>query len=804
MNAHSYEMEKTSLINEIERTSVLIDKLIDNLDLELVNSQQLDKIKIYNEKNKKLKHKLESNEFEIAIVGLEKAGKSTFANALIDNYVLPSAPERCTFTTTRLVSGSDKATVEFYTEIEFNKIFQEILAELEYPAAESISFKDLDINEFESYFLNLEEKNNQLYKNHVGKTDQEILDILKSKSKLTLNGGKIEFHGEELNEDKFQFYIKGEKNDTSKPRSVKKIEIESSKLNQIETAIIYDVPGFDSPTKLHMRQTEERLKNADAIILVTNAGTNPSIQGTSLSVITKNTDSDGIALKDKLFVFGNQIDRVNNPDQLTGNYEILKNDVLKYKIGTEKRIFSGSAYKYLVSEKSIIQDKDYVCKYEIDSGIDLIRSELEHYYQTERFQILKQKIDTNLKCIKSIFEEIHQNNDSNYNVDISSDKQKSLIITAEYRNIQKRLREQLKTFIFNKKHQINNEKWLSSKIQEEIESGKYFNEIEEDFFDKIRILTDESIRVDLQVERVNRHMRDKIHLQYLEDYLNLIKDITNENCQEIEVLLLKEFTTAVTGNSSYNDEVQKLCENIIKKITSEVAHNSYRFTYLVERFSRDIFDILLNSPISSQDRMNRFERASHEVIHLDHYYSKGQGNLVNILLSQNESSLIVDAVNTLPKLTLDVIKIADRTNGAAHAIESLEKILKLFKDIVPASIVDKIPNPQVILEKYNIQPSSTKEGVIKEINGDINNLKKILIKAVIPAIDLELVFINGVDKQVKLLLSAMENETHKFAKTFDEFLSNIVPIIKKNELDNVENIIERLELKKSILNSLLV
>ena len=804
MNAHSYELEKTILIKEIDRTSVLINKLIDNLDLELVNSKQMDKIKIYNEKNKKLKHKLESNEFEIAIVGLEKAGKSTFANALIDNYVLPSAPERCTFTTTRLVSGSDKATVEFYTETEFNKIFQEMLAELEYPAAESISFKDLDINEFESYFLNLEEKNNQLYKNHVGKTDQEILDILKSKLKLTLNGGKIEFHGEELNEDKFQFYIKGEKNDTSKPRSVKRIEIESSKLNQIETAIIYDVPGFDSPTKLHMRQTEERLKNADAIILVTNAGTNPSIQGTSLSVITKNTDSDGIALKDKLFVFGNQIDRVNNSDQLTGNYEILKNDVLKYKIGTEKRIFSGSAYKYLVSEKSIIQDKDYVCKYEIDSGIDLIRSELEHYYQTERFQILKQKIDTNLKCIKSVFEEIHQNNDSNYNIDISSDKQKSLIITAEYRNIQKRLKEQLKTFVFNKKHQIHNEKWLSSKIQEEIESGKYFNEIEEDFFDKIRILTDESIRVDLQVERVNRHMRDKIHLQYLEDYLNLIKDITNENCQEIEVLLLKEFTTAVTGNSSYNDEVQKLCENIIKKITSEVAHNSYRFTYLVERFSRDIFDILLNSPISSQDRMNRFERASHEVIHLDHYYSKGQGNLVNILLSQNESSLIVDAVNTLPKLTLDVIKIADRTNGATHAIESLEKILKLFKDIVPASIVDKIPNPQVILEKYNIQPSSTKEGVIKEINGDINNLKKILIKAVIPAIDLELVFINGVDKQIKLLLSAMENETHKFAKTFDEFLSNIVPIIKKNELDNVGNIIERLELKKSILNSLVV
>ena len=319
MNAHSYEMEKTTLINEIDRTSLLINKLISNVDLELLNSQQLEKLKNYSEKNKKLKHKLESNEFEIAIVGLDKAGKSTFANALIDNYVLPSAPERCTFTTTRLVSGSDKATVEFYTEAEFNQIFQDMLLELEYPEATSISFKDLDSNEFETYFANLEEKNNQLHKNHVGKTDQEILDILKSKSKLTLNGGKIEFYGDELNEEKFQTYIKGEKNDTSKPRSVKKIEIESSKLNQIETAIIYDVPGFDSPTKLHIRQTEERLKNADAIILVTNAGTNPSIQGTSLSVIKNNTDSDGIALKDKLFVFGNQIDRVNNPEQLIGN-----------------------------------------------------------------------------------------------------------------------------------------------------------------------------------------------------------------------------------------------------------------------------------------------------------------------------------------------------------------------------------------------------------------------------------------------------------------------------------------------------
>lgn len=45
MNAHSYEIEKASLINEIDRTSSLINKLINNVDLELLNSQQLEKLK---------------------------------------------------------------------------------------------------------------------------------------------------------------------------------------------------------------------------------------------------------------------------------------------------------------------------------------------------------------------------------------------------------------------------------------------------------------------------------------------------------------------------------------------------------------------------------------------------------------------------------------------------------------------------------------------------------------------------------------------------------------------------------------
>ena len=48
------------------------------------------------EKATKLLNKLEKNEFEISIVGLEKTGKSSFVNAMIGNDILPSKPGRCT------------------------------------------------------------------------------------------------------------------------------------------------------------------------------------------------------------------------------------------------------------------------------------------------------------------------------------------------------------------------------------------------------------------------------------------------------------------------------------------------------------------------------------------------------------------------------------------------------------------------------------------------------------------------------------------------------------------------------------
>ena len=67
-------------------------------------------------RDERLLRKLRSQEFEIAVVGLEKAGKSTLSNALIRVNVLPAESERCTYTKTEIRSGTeDRAEVEFYS-----------------------------------------------------------------------------------------------------------------------------------------------------------------------------------------------------------------------------------------------------------------------------------------------------------------------------------------------------------------------------------------------------------------------------------------------------------------------------------------------------------------------------------------------------------------------------------------------------------------------------------------------------------------------------------------------------------------
>ncbi|NTW21468.1 MAG: hypothetical protein HGA42_18650, partial [Nostocales cyanobacterium W4_Combined_metabat2_030] len=74
--------------------------------------------------------RLKKREFRIAVVGLEKAGKSTFVNAWLECDLLPAKGGRCTFTTTQIYSvqneSEQKLEVQAKTEDEFIKLLKEL------------------------------------------------------------------------------------------------------------------------------------------------------------------------------------------------------------------------------------------------------------------------------------------------------------------------------------------------------------------------------------------------------------------------------------------------------------------------------------------------------------------------------------------------------------------------------------------------------------------------------------------------------------------------------------------------------
>jgi len=712
---NDFEKEKEVEIEKLKKQNEFIEKLLGNNNrVKILTNNHVEKISLIYENNKKYLHKLKSNEFEIAIVGLEKAGKSTFANALIENSVLPSAPERCTFTSTRLVSGNDRAMIEFYNDNEFNVIFQELLKEINYPTSEEANYKTLNIDKFNRYFETLEETNPNIYKNHIGKTDEEIRDILKCRDKLTLTGKTKEFSGNQLSEDSFQSYIKGENkgNDTSKPRSVKSIEIESSKLAKLENAIIYDVPGFDSPTKIHLRQTEERLKNADAIILITNVGRNPSIQGTSLNVINKNTDEDGIPLKDKLFVFGNQIDTANSKEESIGNKGILIKDVVKYKIGKEKRVFVGSALKYLV-DKNIVK-KDYKSNFDVDAGINSIRNELIHYYENERFEILKRKIDTNKKQLESIFTSILEKSEMEFDQNFS-ENEKARITREAYKGIEKRLEDGLNNLKFQLKEEIWEEKYFSNKFEEDIDGFNYFQDIDSDFVRKVKISVDDSLTIDTPIEKINQQIRKKLHKKYLEEFSSLIHQMTDEKSKEIEIRVLRSFTESIVGsvhNPHIFDEVEKSSKILINKLTSNIAHNDGRFTYLIERFSRNIFDIFLSYPLLSEDRSNKFRKAYREFMYLNDFYGNADGTLINLILTGKDKPLI-NGIDTILSLARKMINF---NSNASHEMRKIISNMEKFSD--KGKLKSRFDIEQITSDMVR---SKTEDEVLSEINQDITN-----------------------------------------------------------------------------------
>ena len=301
--------------------------------------------------------KLRLREFSVAVVGLEKAGKSTLANALLNVVLLPEYTERCTYTTTEIRAGNDDiAEIYFFGKEKFEENFQRLLKDTGWTGEDT--FEEFDLRKFERYWSDVKTRNPALFQQHNGTTVEDIRMMASEREAITYLVGKPpEFLRIKDQTDYEQFhryvtgisgYESGHVLRTAEPYAVEKVIIKSTGLSDMQHIVLYDVPGFDSPTDLHKKQTENMLKSADAIILVTNVGDRPNLTGTQLDMLKKGQDEDGITLSDKVFVFGNKLDMAGNARLAEDNKAALIHDsVSKYALAKKERVICGSAKAYL-------------------------------------------------------------------------------------------------------------------------------------------------------------------------------------------------------------------------------------------------------------------------------------------------------------------------------------------------------------------------------------------------------------------------------------------------------------------------
>lgn len=630
----TFEEEQKEYKDKVGRQKDAIQKLLELSDHHtgLFDSSVVKQLKNYQKRCEKLYNKLDKNEFEIAIVGLEKAGKSTFGNALMENRILPDADERCTYTSTCIRYGQNRAVVTFFNRREMDDVLRGYLETMGVEDVSTYTYEKLTKGEYLSLFSKLDQRDQDRYENTV---HQDVLNLLDNKNEILskyIGQPDTVFEGDALYEDEFKDYIVSPKVAVA----VKEVVIESNRLGKLPNAVIYDVPGFDSPTSMHLEQTKKRMKEADAIMLIASAE-KPSFTAPALKMFQDVVDEDNVTLSDKLFIFGNRADAANT---LAKNIQTLKSEAHKWKLLSDAqlddRLIIGSAKGHLQQLgivdgdyciKKIETDQDYKKAWAHGDGIAYAYEKLIEYNKNDRFPVIKRKIHRNNEELYGIFNDLKEQYVDNGR---NSDYYKMLMQTGELtaaakKTIQRDL-EELRGTIRNK---YREDLVLSKRLQDSVlklfEDEDKYAVTEEDIHNAELKIDDASGSTN--VEKVEESIREDKFNKIYGDFSDSAFAVAQNDHAEYYNQIVGDFERALHINKK-SAHYEKLHAEITDFINTCIKSTEDEFIYqsVIERFVRDVVEVLIRRPYSSEARLNKFVDEAEVFSGLVMFYNTGDAN----------------------------------------------------------------------------------------------------------------------------------------------------------------------------------
>lgn len=554
--------------------------------------------------------RLRKREFRIAVVGLEKAGKSTFINAWLECDLLPAKGGRCTFTTTQIYSVKSESEQRLEVQTRSEEQFIHLLKELETVGAKE------DLNTIRENEITLQQ--------------------VRREGNLVIPFTRLEDIREQLKK-----YVADEKY----AHAVLEARLYTNKLAQAEGIVFYDVPGSDSGLAKHVDEAQQMLSDCDAVIVIQRFR---SIREAELEIIKFTEQGDkNVTIADKLFVFLSHIDSLGSPEALKTHITEASQDWLKRANLPVNRIVSGSAGAYLIlnnlaeeptqleiGKASNIQDKLKTLTGIIDdemlrtqaTGIPEIKQKIFNYINTERVAILKKRCEASIDKILSTSEDIHhlvsQRFPENPEEAQRFEEERRRIDFSEWwhrkwEHIKADLQNFYETSVINKPlEKVNNES--SSSIEKFKERygqllASEMAKLRQETLRKKEIIFDANSFPDFDKVRANYAWRDDLY----GDVRTFLAALARQLAAELkdEALKLVDYMSSLLWGSS------QVKERLIGYSEQEFLtrlENSLSVLFL--RFARPVAEALIRGPVNSDTRSQIVKSLGADVELIDNYY----------------------------------------------------------------------------------------------------------------------------------------------------------------------------------------
>jgi len=665
-----------------------------------VTAEQKYTLQKVGEPAEKLMHRLQNGEFRIAVVGLEKAGKSTFVNAWLGSDLLPAKPARCTFTTTQIysVQNDNEQRLETLPKTEQQyQAYQEDLRKQTQSADKSAAQK--------------------------AENDLKVMDKHQSTLREIINEGKKTHSFSHLDEIKTNLsrYVA----DQRYAHAMQEARLYTSKLAAVDGVVFYDVPGLDSGLAKHIEESKEMLADCDAIILVQRRDIDLKAHEQDLIKFSAKGDKY-LDLADKLFVFWGQIDLQPSKEVLEDNWQQLLEKWAVVKI-PEHRIVRGSAGADLVlqgfeiaqvgSLEQTVQKMQSLTGLTLQeelkqaTGINELQTRIQSYLDNERTALLKKRCDGMIGDILTTARDIYQTVAVVYPEDPEQAKRAQednnyIEFHQWFHNRWQKIRADVNNrFKDGNEQSIKNRESFRARYEELVKEK--INSLPARQLEKRQQIFDSVSNPVFDASIANNEWRKELHSDIRKMIADLAKNLAAELQQE-SLDLIKELEKQL-----WNSKAVKAKLVTDDKLYISLLEHSLNTLFL--RFARPVVELLIRGAVGGDTRKAARQKMGADIEIIDNYYSGDEPALARLCQYANHGvKLLTDEKKRKEVLgvSVDVIEAIVSSNVFANIAFNVAK---------------------TVVNEVNQASINEQDLMIEEVEADIRVLEHYLIYGIFEA-----------------------------------------------------------------------